>query len=556
MSAAQVSSRAGGRQWFEAAAAVCRSGVLTPPGPRRALRMAEGLYRHGGTPATLFAVAAARYPDRAALIDDAGTITFGELYRQATALAVHLHARRPSSVAVACRNHRGFVLGFAAAAILGSEFIAINTEMPPPQLTELLRRHAPDVLVYDDEFAQTVDRSGIGAYRVCAGRGRGADGHRRMLEEICSSRSGGAAKPARRPGKITLLTSGTTGLAKGVPRSVRPWGIVQLAATGCARLDLRSQDTVWIGPPFFHGFGLLTLLGAVAVGATSVCRRRFDADTAVEDMARHRVDVLVAVPVMLRRLLDVDGIAEIAPRVRLRAAVTGAAPVTTTVIARFRRLFGPVLINGYGSTEAGIVSVATARDLDQVPSTLGRPALGVAIRVVDSRHRLVAPGERGRIFVRGPLGYSGYTSDSDGAVPPSKTVIDGFVDTGDVGYVDASGRLFLVGRSDDMIISGGENIFPGEVENALAEHPDVADAVVVGVPDPEFGQVLHAFVVGRGGATVDSDALKAHVVARLERYKAPKRFHALEQVPRNAGGKVLRQELIAMAESDHGPTGP
>ncbi len=534
---ATLTATADPRLWAEALVALLRSGTLTPT-PPAALRTATMLYRHGASVATPFAVAAARHPQRTAVIDDTGSITYGELYaRAATAAGALRRDLGSGSVAILCRNHRGFAVGFAAAALFGTEVILVNTEQSGEQLESLLRRHAPDVLIHDAEYSEALERIGPGCRLIRADA---------LLSGPVDTEP---LPPSRHPVGLTLLTSGTTGLAKGVPRSVSRRAVVDLACTGLARMGVTGRDTVWLGPPLFHGYGILAFLGAVTTGATVVCRPKFDAAAAIEDIRRHRATVLFAVPIMVQRILDLPDIDDAARELPLRRCVTGAAPITADTVRRFQRVFGPVLINGYGSTEAGIVTVATQDELARHPDTLGRPALGVAVRILDDDGAPLPPGARGRIAVRGALGYSGYTPDpSAPAHPEAKRVYDGFIDTGDVGRLDSQGLLYLSGRSDDMIVSGGENVFPGEVENVLATHPLLTDAVVIGVPDDEYGQVLHAYVVAAGPVT-EAD-LRAHVSAAVERYKTPKRFHFIDAVPRTPSGKVLKARLGSLEPAD------
>ncbi|GAB16542.1 putative fatty-acid--CoA ligase [Gordonia effusa NBRC 100432] len=547
VSAQDISTQGSRRQWLTAARALTQSGMLTPPGPLTLGRIINRYWQHGNTAATLFGVAAARYPNRSAIIDDSGAITYAELYRDAGALASHLCAqKRPKSVAIICRNHRGFFQALAATAMTGAETISINTELPAIQLATLLTRHAPDALIYDEEFADAIAAGNFGGTQVVVGGPARTETSVPTLMSIVETSSRFRHR-VWRSGKFTLLTSGTTGLAKGVPRSVRLWGVVQLAVSGTATVPLRSRDVVVVGPPFFHGFGLLAAIGVISAGGTVVCRSRFDAATMVDDMARHRATVLFAVPTMLQHILDVEPSAA-EKSIHLRCAVTGAAPITSVTVQRFQDRFGNVLVNGYGSTEAGVVTTATPDELRRFPSTVGKAALGVSIRIVDEAGALVPTGNSGRIFVRGPLEYAGYTRDTRSPAP-TKVVIDGFVDTGDVGYVNSEGLLFLAGRSDDMIVSGGENVFPGEVEDILVRYPSIKDAIVVGVSDERFGQVLQAFVVTTNNEMVDPDALKLHLRASLERYKIPKQFITIDAIPRNPSGKVLRSKLLELAAS-------
>ncbi|WP_280274595.1 AMP-binding protein [Nocardia wallacei] len=538
----------GVRQWAAAVPAIATSGLLTPMAPPALAALARDFRRFGPTPAMLLAASAIRFPERVAVIDERGELTYRQLQRRAEAIAAALFARSPAaprSVGIVCRNHRGFVEAMSAGAQLGAELIFVNTELPPPQLAAILRRHDPDILIYDDEYAAAVEESGYSGPRVLAWHEPGSTTRLPTLDDLAAQRNP-APPPVRRAVRLTLLTSGTTGLSKGVPRAVKPRAIALLTATAMALLRLRSSDRVLVAPPFFHGFGLLALLGPLALGGTAICRRRFDARLALEDIARYRVTVLMAVPVMLQRLLAVPGLARSAPsRAALRSIVTGAAPISAGTVSGVLEAFGPILINGYGSTEAGLVTIAGPADLVAAPNTAGRPALGVSVRILRADRTAAPVGETGMIFVRTALEYTGYTPDAT-VRATAKEVVDGHVNTGDMGHLDARGLLYIDGRSDDMIVSGGENVFPGEVEERLTAHPGIADAVVIGVPDAEFGQVLHAFVVVAPDAAAPSDDdLRQYVRDGLERYKVPKRFVVLDEIPRNASGKVLRSRLRA-----------
>ncbi|WP_181697831.1 AMP-binding protein [Nocardia sp. GTS18] len=541
------------RQWCSAIPAVLASGMLAPVGPRKAAALARSFHQYGPTPAMLLSATAIRHPDKVAIIDDTGQLTYRQLQQRAEAIAAALYAAcpvPPKSVGIICRNHRGFAEAMAAGAQLGAELIFINTELPAAQLHAILARHNPDVLIYDAEYADTVQETNFPGLRVLAWREPDADLAGLPTLDDLATRSHPKPPRVRHAVKLTLLTSGTTGLAKGVPRAVKPTAIVLLTLTAMAHLRLRSTDRVLVAPPMFHGFGLVALLGPLALGATAICRRRFDAATALDDIARHRVTVVMAVPVMLQRLLAVPGLAESrSARSSLRVMVTGAAPISPTTVSKLIETFGPILINGYGSTEAGLVTIAAPADLVAAPDTIGRTSLGVSVRILRADRTEAAPGEIGEIFVRSGLEYTGYTPDPTAKVS-TKEVIDRHVSTGDMGHFDGERRLFIDGRADDMIVSGGENVFPGEVEDRLAAHPDITDAVVIGVPDAEFGQVLNAFIVlAPGAAALGEDALKQHVREGLERYKVPKRFVVLDEIPRNASGKVLRAKLHSLAGS-------
>jgi acyl-CoA synthetase (AMP-forming)/AMP-acid ligase II len=199
--------------------------------------------------------------------------------------------------------------------------------------------------------------------------------------------------------------------------------------------------------------------------------------------------------------------------------------------------YGDILYNGYGSTEVGIGALATPADLREAPETVGRPVVGCPVRIVNKNDRPVGPRVTGRIFVGGELTSEGYT---DGA---AKAVVDGMTSTGDMGYLDNAGRLFIVGREDDVIISGGENVYPRAVENALAQHPAIADSVVIGVPDERFGQRLAAFVVARPGGEIEVAELRDYLKGRVSRFEQPRDINIVDSIPRNPTGKALRREL-------------
>jgi fatty-acyl-CoA synthase len=288
----------------------------------------------------------------------------------------------------------------------------------------------------------------------------------------------------------------------------------------------------------FHSWGFTNMSLGLVLGTTIVLRRRFDPEDALADVARHRAQVLVAVPVMLQRIL------ELPRRVRrrydtssLRVVPLSGSAIPGDLATRWMDTFGDNLYNLYGSTEVGWATIATPEDLRADPATAGRPPLDTVVKLLDGHGREVRRGEEGRIFVGSELLFEGYTGGG------GKEVIDGLMSTGDTGWFDDAGRLHVSGRDDEMIVSGGENVFPREVEDLLSGRDDVVEAAVVGVEDPEFGQRLKAFVVLRGGADLTEDEVQAFVRENLARYKVPREVVFLDELPRNATGKILKREL-------------
>jgi fatty-acyl-CoA synthase len=282
------------------------------------------------------------------------------------------------------------------------------------------------------------------------------------------------------------------------------------------------------------------LIVALALGSAVVVRRKFEPEATLRTVAEQGCTAMVLVPTMLRRILDLDP--EVLARhdtSRLRVILTAGSALTPDVSGRALDVFGDVLYNLYGSTEIAVAAVATPDELRAAPGTVGRSPRGCVVRLYDAEgQRIRTANESGRLFVGSELAFGGYTGGGH------KEIIDGLLSSGDMGHLDESGLLFVDGRDDDMIVSGGENVFPGEVENLLTSRQDVADAAVIGVPDEDFGQRLKAFVVPTDGAELDATELRDYVRANLARYKVPREVVFLDELPRNATGKVLRDKLL------------
>lgn len=533
---------------WRAAGAVARAGVVAPVGPGRLARML-GALRLGIGAHTAVAVAAARDPRGVALVDERGTCTYGELDRRATALAAALHAEHgvgpERGLAIMCKNHRGFVEALLAASRLGADALLLNTEFPGPQLRQALARHEVGAVVVDAELAGAFDEAGWTGPRVIAWHDEAPAAP--SLDALCARALPPPPPPARQS-KIVVLTSGTTGTPKGAPRAPSPSALVGPLTTVLSSIPLRAGEPMLVAPPLFHGFGLAYLGMALLLRAPLVLRRRFDAEATLAAIAAHRVATLVGVPVMLQRLLELP-----APvRARhdtssLRAVVSAGAPLGGALALAFMDAFGDIVHNLYGSTEVGFAAIAGPADLRAAPGTVGRPPLGTVVRLLDAERRPVAPGAVGAVFIGGSMVFDGYSGGG------SKETVGGLMNTGDLGHLDDAGRLFIDGREDDMIVSGGDNVFPQEVEEVLAHHDAVAEVAVVGVPDAEFGQRLRAFVVARPGHAPGEDELRAFLKRQIARYKVPRDFVFVAELPRNQTGKVLRQRLAqACAQS---PTG-
>jgi acyl-CoA synthetase (AMP-forming)/AMP-acid ligase II/NAD(P)-dependent dehydrogenase (short-subunit alcohol dehydrogenase family) len=533
---------------------IAASRAVRPVRPDRVARALASARSFGPTPAFAAAAAAELYGDRAALFDERGMLTFAELDVQSRRLASSLHrhldlgARR--CVAIMCRNHRGFVLAAVAAARLGCDVVPLNTDFAGPQLADVLAREGVTVAVYDDEFEPLFDAASFGGERILA-RHAGAPA-RPTLAALIDVAAGEAPRP-RSPGHTIMLTSGTTGTPKGARRTVRPLSFAPLAPSGL--LDLarikptpRSGAALVLCPPLFHLYGQVGMMAAFAFGSPVVLRSRFDADAALAQVDRHRAEMLFAVPTMLARIMDLpEEVRDSHDTSSLRLILSGAAPLPPALASAVMDEFGEILYNAYASTEAGGGTLATPADLREAPGTVGRPAGGVTVKVLDDEGLELPSGRTGRVFVGGPLLFEGYTGGG------GKQLIDGLLHTGDLGHFDEQGRLFIDGRDDDMIVSGGENVFPQEVEELLTAHPAIADAAVFGVPDEHFGQRLAALAIPAAGGTVSAEELQQYVAAHLARYKVPREIVFVAQLPRTASGKLRRRDLATeLRRAAHG----
>jgi len=519
-----------------------RARVIAPMRPDRYLKMAAAMRREGMGMTVGFAGAAQRCPDRPGLIDELGTLTWRQLDERSNALAAALQkspAGQPKVVGIMCRNHRGFVEAVVAANRIGSDVLLLNTSFAGPALADVVNREGVDTVIYDEEFTATVERALADrpdATRIVAW----TDGqHDLTVEKLIADHAGQRPERSGRKGRMILLTSGTTGTPKGANQSGGNAGIGTLKAI-LDRTPWRAEETIVIVAPMFHAWGFSQLIFAASMACTVVTRRKFDPEATLDLIDRHQATGLAVVPVMFDRIMDLP--AEVRNRYSgksLRFAAASGSRMRPDVVIAFMDQFGDVIYNNYNATEAGMIATATPQDLRAAPDTAGRPAGGTEIRILDPEFNEVPTGDVGSIYVHNDTQFDGYTSGT------TKDFHAGFMSSGDVGYLDENGRLFVVGRDDEMIVSGGENVYPIEVEKTLATHPEVAETAVIGVDDEQYGQRLAAFVVLEPGGSATPDALKQHVRENLANYKVPREITVLDELPRGSTGKIRRAELQA-----------
>ncbi|MFJ2666533.1 acyl-CoA synthetase [Nocardia fluminea] len=517
-----------------------QTGLIDLWRPRRIKRMIA-LNNSYGPQAAMISAGAADRPDQPALADERGVLTYRELDEQSNALAHGLLGqglRGGEVIGVLARDHRGLVLAMVAAGKAGLRLAMLNTGFAGPQLTEVAVREKVRAILFDSEFAGLVDALPETMPRILTW----VDAPHPLppgaltIDMLMSAHSTGPLPPPDRPAGFIILTSGTTGLPKGAPRTkVSPFA----TALVVDRVPFPRAGVVMIATPVFHTTGMGTWTIASALGAEIVLRRRFDAQATLAAIERHAVEMLVAVPTQLNRILALgpDVIAEYDTST-LRTVFVGGAPLPPDLATRWQDAFGDVLYNGYGSTEVAITAVAQPHELRRAPGTVGRAPVTARIALYDSDdRRITAANVSGRIFARTVAPFEGYT---DGK---TKEIIDGYMSTGDMGHFDADGLLLIDGRDDDMVVCGGENVYPLEVENLLAGRADIADAAVIGVDDADFGQRLRAFIVAATGEKPDAQEIKDYVKDNLARYKVPRDVVFLDEMPRNPTGKIVRTVL-------------
>lgn len=535
------------RQSKKAAAAVANqvtrarvlagSGIIRPYSPATLTKMARTVLSWGVGPAGGFAALAVRNPDGVGLVDELGELTYKQLDDRGNALADALRRRgvvAGDGVAIMVRNHRGFLDATLAAAKLGADLLYLNTAFAGPQLVEVLDREGPKVVIYDEEFTELLaDATDVD--RIVSWTD--GDSHDvPTAEELIAEGSADAAfEPPAKQSRIVILTSGTTGTPKGAPRNEAG---VDAAVSLLSRMPLRRGWTTHIAAPLFHTWGFAHLALAMLLESKVVLQRRFDPEGCLKAVTEHDCDSLVVIPVMLQRIMQLPKEKlDSYDLSRLKVVASSGSALPGNLSTEWMDQFGDNLYNIYGSTEVAYATIATPEDLRRAPGTAGKPPHATIVRLYDVNDQPCAPGESGRIFVGNGILFEGYTGGGH------KDMIDGLMSSGDIGRFDEEGHLFVEGRDDEMIVSGGENVFPKEVEDCLSRHDAVVEAAAIGVDDKDYGKRLRAFVVLRDGSSTDEDELKAFVKSNLARYKVPREIVFLDELPRNATGKLLKREL-------------
>ncbi|MFY9616283.1 MAG: AMP-binding protein [Candidatus Dormiibacterota bacterium] len=527
------------------------AGFLRPMRPDTIAHMLLTLRAWGNTPAAGYIIAGLARADETAIIDEVGTLSFSDVNRRTDALANSLEAAgvgAGDNIGVMCRNHRGFIEAVVAISKLGGHTLLLNTGFAGPQLADVCEREGVQAIIHDAEFTALLKAAAKGRESFIGWVDKGDKVSQPTIEELIAEGSQAPRRPPKEPGRVVILTSGTTGTPKGAgrhqPKNLDP-GVSLLSV-----IPLKSRETTFIAAPLFHSWGFAHFTLGMLLSSTFLLRRRFDPEDTLATIEKYRPTALAVVPVMLQRIMELpEAVRHKYDTASLRVVAVSGSALPGELATTFMDDFGDILYNLYGSTEVAWATIATPKDLRQAPGTAGKPPWNTTVRLFDQNNELVdGDNQTGRIFVASGFEFEGYTGGVE-----SKAQIGGLMSTGDVGYFDHGGRLFVEGRDDEMIVSGGENVFPREIEDLIASRKEVSEVAVVGVKDKEFGQRLKAYVVLADGAKLSESEVKDFVKSNTARFKVPREVEFIKELPRNTTGKVLKRELVDLESQNGAP---
>jgi fatty-acyl-CoA synthase len=529
---------------------------LTTPGLMALVRVfASGTQN----PSQIYRIHAKNSPSKPALIWRGRTTSFAELDERIDRLSGGLARRgidRKKSLIVMMRNRQELVEVCAAASRAGASTVAISWRSTPKELVYLATHSGARGIVTEAELLPTLEavkselpREFLENVFVVGGNGAAAPGGLRTTSYDILIEEPAPKIPVADPAlddeaAVVIYTSGTTGKPKGAVRKF-PKDTMNAAFRFINETPMRVDDVHLVTCPLYHStaFGFMSL--SHILGQTVVLMDEFKPEPFLELVDRYSVTTSAVVPTMLHRVMELPADVRQKYDARtLRAVFTGGAPLPAPLGLDFMDRYGDILFNFYGATETGLVTLAKPADLRSAPGTIGKALPHNEIRLIGEDGKDVPEGNVGELYVKNKMLVTGYHNDDDAT---KQSMLDGFFSVGDLARRDASGHYFIEGRKRDMVISGGVNVYPAEVEGVLEQHPDIAEVAVVGVPDREWGERVRAFIVLRSGATADEGAVKAFARERLAGPKVPRDFVFIDSLPRNPTGKVLKRELRGMS---------
>ncbi len=498
---------------------------------------------------------AAAHPDKEAVVEYTGDgnvrrYTWGELDATINRLCnalVQRGVRGGARVALMLPNSSEYLIAQQALARLGASAVQIGYRLKAGEIAYILENSDPVATLVYGEYLGTIQEARKqankgGAIIVCGGEVTPGTPD---IEEWDRALAGASPEmPPRQTGGdgggVIVYTSGTTGKPKGASRGWKKTGFESVADM-IYQVGMRADDRHLCVCPLYHSAAPAFVAIMMSLGATIVLQNHFDPEQALDIIQKERITCSMMVPTMLIRMSNLPPeTLKKYDTASLRWVMSGAAPLTTDAARRFMEAFGPVLWNFYGATETGLVTLAGPLDHVSRPGTIGKILRGVAIRLLDDAGNIAAPGEVGELYARTPTLISGYHGNDDATQSAQR---DGYFSVGDIGRMDKDGHYYLESRKHDMVISGGVNIYPREIEDHLSTHPAILEAAVIGTPDPEWGETLRAFIVLRNGHELTESEVVNYCRESLADYKRPRKVTFIPEMPRNPTGKILKREL-------------
>jgi len=492
--------------------------------PLSLFRLATAIYTNGINLLALLQFSAKSAGSRTALIDEQETLTYSELFEQSKELSVSLvemyQLGSGKKVGLICRNHASLIKTIFAVSATGADIYLLNAEMSEIQLNSILEQHHFDLLVIDEERSHALEHS-THTHAILMSYHHTLPAINNLTPTTYSSNK----KRRSSAGKLVLFTGGTTGHAKQAVHKPSLFNYLDPFYAFLNRLKILNYDTAYIATPIYHGYGVAVLLLFSALGKKVIVRRRFNAEIACSLIREHQVEVVTVVPLMLHKMLKTN----VGDLKSLACIASGGAELNPKLIQETLSQLGEVLYNLYGTSEAGLNMIATPQDLAYSRCTIGKKINGVDLKILDEHKKEVKLGMIGQFCIKNKW------SIRNGA--------NTWIETGDLGYQDKEGYYYLCGRTDSMIVSAGENVYPLEVEQVLLTHPLVEDASVIGVNDEHFGKRLKAFVLLAPGAETKTDEIMEWLRPRLSRFQIPKEIVLVDDLPYTSLGKLDKKQL-------------
>ena len=497
--------------------------LLTPAG---LFHFAVSALTEGVNLMTLLRYANKIYGEKIAFADEKEQISYAELFRQSQQLAINLQTdfqlQPKQKVALICRNNISLIRSIFAVSRLGADIFLLNPEMTLEQIDALNSRHKFDFFIFDAEVAESINELNLENKSLITYSNSTAS-----VESLSKNINANLPKPSKTYStNIIVLTGGTTGTPKIAKRKASVFNFLNPFFALLTQLNLDTFNSVYVATPIYHGFGVSAIFIGLVLGEKMFMLNRFDAKKACELIRENQIEVVTLVPLMLQRMLNFDADS----LKHLKCIISGGAALNPSLVEETFDKLGDKLFNLYGTSEAGFSVMATPQDLRNSTNTIGRAIAGVKLQVLDSDDKHIEVGKVGRLCI-----------SSKWAIKDTKNKA---IETGDLAYKDENGYIFLCGRNDEMIVSGGENVYPIELENVLIKHAEVNQVAVIGIADADFGQRLKAFVVRVSESEIDQTQLLEWLSSRVARFQMPKNIEFLDELPITSVGKINKKALI------------